>query len=91
MTAINNDFRASMATFTAKLQKCREEENQKEVIQNFYDILPNPLKALFLDQFPSHKGTDGPDKLLALEVAEVIGPARAQELYHFIVLVTKLA
>ena len=91
MSAVNNGFWVSMATFTAKLRECQEAESREEVIQNLYDILPNSMKALFLDQFPSHKGADGPDKLLALEVAEALGPTRAQELYHFIVLVTKLA
>ena len=87
----NSSLWATMGPFTRQLRECADEETNKEAIQDFYEGLPNSLKALFLAQFPSHKGTEGPDKLLALEVAEALGPARAQELYHFIVLVTKLA
>ena len=49
-------------------------------------ILQMPLAAN-----PMEARTANVNKTLALEVAEVLGPDHAQTLYHFAVLVTKLA
>jgi len=83
-----------MEYFVEQLEVYEGVDFQKKVIQDFYMCLCDPTKVQFLAQFPTHKSADGLgnlDKALALKVAEALGPTRAQELYHFIVLVTKLA
>ena len=88
--SLNDDIFTRLEAGAVHLNELATLGGWEEGFTQFVERLDNEALGQLLLQFPFTEGDERPNRKLALEVADILGPDYAQDLYRFAVLVTKL-